>query len=37
MTRDAETKKGVRRTALILALVAVAFYLGFIMMGVIKS
>lgn len=38
MTRiDAETKKGIRRTALILALVAIAFYLGFIMMGVIKS
>ena len=38
MTRiDADTKKGVRRTALILALVAIAFYLGFILMGVVRS
>jgi hypothetical protein len=37
MERDADTKKGVRRTALILALVAIGFYLGFILMGVIRS
>lgn len=34
---DRETKKGIRRTALILAAVAVAFYLGFILMGVLQS
>ena len=34
---DRETKKGIRRTALILAAVAVTFYLGFIMMGVLQS
>jgi len=32
---DQETKKGIRRTALILAAVAVTFYLGFILMGVL--
>ena len=37
MERDADTKKGVRRTALILTLVAIGFYLGFILMGVIRS
>ena len=37
MERDADTKRGVRRTALILALVAIGFYLGFILMGVIRS
>ena len=30
-------KRSVRRTALWLALVAVAFYLGFIAMGVLRS
>ena len=30
-------KRNVRRTALWLALVAVAFYLGFIAMGVLRS
>lgn len=34
---DRETKKGIRRTALILAAVAVTFYLGFILMGVLQS
>ncbi len=34
---DRETKKGIRRTALILAAVALAFYFGFIMMGVLQS
>ena len=37
MERNADTKKGIRRTALILALVAIGFYLGFILMGVIRS
>lgn len=34
---DADRKKGIRRTALMLAAVAVAFYLGFILMGVLRS
>ena len=37
MERDADTRKGIRRTALILAVVAIAFYLGFILLGVIRS
>jgi hypothetical protein len=32
-----DRKRSVRRTALWLALVAVAFYLGFIAMGVLRS
>ena len=32
-----DRKRGVRRTALWLALGAVAFYLGFIAMGVLRS
>ena len=32
-----DRKRGVRRTALWLALVAAAFYLGFIAMGVLRS
>jgi hypothetical protein len=34
---DAERKKGIRRTALIVAAVAIAFYVGFIMIGVLRS
>lgn len=34
---DRETKKGIRRTALILTAVALAFYIGFILMGVLQS
>jgi hypothetical protein len=34
---EQERKKGIRRTALIMAVIALAFYLGFIMMGVIRS
>ncbi len=34
---DLDRRKGVRRTALILAAVAVAFYLGFILIGVLRS
>ena len=34
---DAERKKGVRRTALIVTAIAIAFYLGFIMIGVLRS
>ncbi len=35
--QDAERKKRIRRTALIVAAIAVAFYVGFIMMGVLRS
>jgi hypothetical protein len=34
---EQERKKGIRRTALVVALIAIAFYLGFIMMGVMRS
>jgi len=34
---DDQQKKGIRRTALIVAAVAVAFYVGFILIGVMRS
>jgi len=34
---EAERKKGIRRTALIVAAIAIAFYVGFIMIGVLRS
>lgn len=34
---DEDRKKGVRRTAIIMALIALAFYAGFILMGVLRS
>jgi hypothetical protein len=34
---DAERKKGIRRTALIVGAIALAFYIGFIMIGVLRS
>jgi len=34
---DRERKKGIRRTAIIMAVIAVAFYAAFIMMGVLRS
>jgi len=34
---DEQRKKGIRRTALIVAAIAVAFYVGFILMGVLRS
>ena len=38
MTRDdSEQRKNIRRTALIMAGIAVAFYLGFILMGVLRA
>jgi hypothetical protein len=37
MASDAERKKGVRRTAIILALVAIAVYLGFIYLSAMRS
>jgi uncharacterized membrane protein len=34
---NAARKKNIRRTALIVAAIAVAFYVGFIMIGVVRS
>lgn len=34
---DAETRKGIRRTTLILAGVAIAFFVAFILTGVLNS
>lgn len=34
---DAERKKGIRRTAFIVTAIAVAFYIGFIMIGVLRA
>ena len=34
---ELERRKNIRRTALIVAAVALAFYVGFIMMGVLRS
>jgi hypothetical protein len=34
---ELERKKNIRRTALIVAAIALAFYVGFIMMGVLRS
>ena len=34
---DAETKKGIRRTTVILFIVAAAFFFGFILMGVLRA
>jgi len=34
---EAERKKGIRRTALIVTAIAIAFYVGFIMIGVLRS
>jgi len=35
--QNTERKKGIRRTALIVTAIAVAFYVGFILIGVIRS
>ena len=35
--RDDETRRRIRRTTIILVAVALVFYLGFILTGVIKS
>ena len=38
MTRDdSEQRRNIRKTALIMAGIAVAFYVGFILMGVLRS
>lgn len=34
---DADRKKGIRRTAFIVAAIAIAFYVGFIMIGVLRA
>jgi uncharacterized membrane protein (DUF485 family) len=34
---NSEQKRGIRRTAIIMALIALAFYVGFILMGVLRS
>ena len=34
---DAERKKNIRRTALIVGAIALSFYIGFIMIGVLRS
>jgi uncharacterized membrane protein len=34
---EAERRKNIRRTTLIVAAIALAFYLGFIMMGVMRA
>jgi hypothetical protein len=37
MSMEDERKKGIRRTALLAFAVALAFYVGFILIGVIRS
>ena len=37
MIDDAQRKKNIRRTAFIVGAIALAFYLGFIMIGVLRS
>jgi len=38
MTRDnSEQRRAIRRTALIMAGIAIAFYVGFILMGVLRA
>jgi hypothetical protein len=34
---DSEQRRNIRRTALIVTAIAVAFYVGFIMMGVLRA
>jgi hypothetical protein len=34
---DIEQKKNIRRTTLIVAAIALVFYIGFIMMGVVRA
>lgn len=37
MTRSDEQRRNIRRTALIVGGIAVAFYLGFILLGVLRA
>jgi hypothetical protein len=34
---ETERKKNIRRTTLIVAVIALAFYIGFIMIGVVRA
>jgi len=34
---NADRKKGIRRTAIMLTAIALAFYIGFIMIGVLRA
>ena len=34
---DADRKRGIRRTTFIVAAIAIAFYVGFIMVGVLRA
>lgn len=34
---DAERKKNIRRTTLIVSAIAIAFFVGFILMGVLRA
>jgi hypothetical protein len=36
-TNDTETNKGVRKSTLILAAIAIVFYVGFILLGVLQA
>lgn len=35
--RDEQQRKSIRRTALIVGAIAIAFYVGFILMGVLRA
>jgi uncharacterized membrane protein (DUF485 family) len=37
MMSISDQKKNIRRTAILMALVALAFYVGFILLGVLRS
>jgi hypothetical protein len=37
MRNDSEQRKNIRRTALIMGAIAIVFYLGFILMGVLNA
>jgi hypothetical protein len=37
MSQHSDNRQGIRKTALILTGIALAFYVGFIMMGVMQS
>jgi len=34
---DTQRKKGIRRTAIIMALIATAFYFGFMLLSIVRS
>jgi len=37
IVNDSQQRKGIRKTAIILTLIALAFYGGFILMGVLRA